>query len=250
MRLRGDPSLKQRPLFIDEAFSIQHALAEYSVPQIQTLMHISEPLAVKTKTTIESWLSNTTPASPAIDSFIGDIYSGLRSDDFNNEDREYANSHLRILSGLYGILRPLDAIHPYRFEMGYRLPLAPHTSMYEFWGNRIAQSLPQNELIVHASSQEYIKVVEPYIDEKRIITPKFLTVHPAKQMPLFVAVHAKIARGAYARWIIKNRIESINDLPLFSDLGYQYDSTQSSPTKPVYIAVEFKGIGLSQRLKV
>lgn len=250
MRQRYDQTHKQNPLFLDEAITIQKALAEYSVPQIQTLMHISKPLAIKTKETITSWLAEKNHASPAIDSFIGDIYSGLRSDDFNEDDREYANSHLRILSGLYGILRPLDTIRPYRFEMGYRLPLALHSMMYEFWGTRIAQTLPQDELIVHASSQEYIKVIEPYIDEKRIIAPTFLTIHPDTLKPIFVAVHAKIARGAYARWIIKNRIESINDLPLFSDLGYQYDSTLSSPSKPVYIAVEFKGLGLSQRLKV
>ena len=99
MRQRDNTTPRQNPLFASDAIAIQQALAEYSVPQIQTLMHISKPLAIKTVETIRSWLAEKYHASPTIDSFIGDIYSGLRSDDFNEDDREYANSHLRILSG-------------------------------------------------------------------------------------------------------------------------------------------------------
>ncbi|MEI6481221.1 MAG: YaaA family protein [Candidatus Saccharibacteria bacterium] len=249
MRNRYSPSNSQTPVFDDDARKMQLALSAKSISEIQTIMHVSKPLAVKTQQLIEDWLNSNPHLSPAMDSFVGDIYSGLRSDDFSEKDRTYANQHLRLLSGLYGILKPLDSIAPYRFEMGYRLPFAPQSTMYDYWGDRIAQTLPAHEIIVNASSHEYIKVIEPFIDASRLITPTFLSNHPKTNTPTFVAVHAKIARGAFARWIVLDRIESVSRFPEFSDLGYVYSEEMSSPNSPVYIAKEFKGLGLSQRLK-
>ena len=249
MRNRSSPSNIQTPVFDDDARKIQLALSAKSISEIQTLMHVSKPLAVKTQQLIEDWLITKPHVSSAMDSFIGDIYSGLRSDDFSEDDRTYANQHLRLLSGLYGILKPLDSIAPYRFEMGYRLPFAPKSTMYEYWGDRIAQKLPAHEIIVNASSQEYIKAIEPFIDVSLLITPTFLSINPKTNAPAFVAVHAKIARGAFARWIILDRIESVSRFPEFLDLGYAYCEEMSSPNNPEYIAEKFKGLGLSQRLK-
>lgn len=249
MRKRDSSGILSKPAFLADADKIQAALHHLSTDEITSLMHVSKPLALKAQQLIADWLICEPHVSPAMDSFIGDIYSGLRSDDFTDDDRTYANKHLRILSGLYGILKPLDSIAPYRFEMGYRLPVAPQSTMYEYWGDRIAKTLPSDELIINASSQEYIKVVEPFIEPSRIITPTFLTSHPTTHKPTFFAVHAKIARGAFARWIILERIESVGHFPDFSDLGYVYSQEMSTPINPVYIAKEFRGIGLSQRLK-
>ena len=184
----------------------------------------------------------------AIDSFIGDIYSGLQAMTLSKVDRYYANDCLVILSGLYGVLRPLDGVHPYRLEMGYKFPDIPYNNLYQFWSDRLAQALPQDRTIINTSSAEYTKAIFPYLPNARIITPKFLTVSPVTHEPTFVTVHAKIARGAFARWLIRNRIEDEASLRNFSELGYRYDPARSTKGEPAFVARTFKGVGLSIRL--
>ena len=118
----------------------------------------------------------------------------------------YADAHLRILSGLYGILRPFDGISPYRLEMGYRLPRGRYANLYRFWGASIAEQLPASGRIVNLAANEYSKAVLPHVDPDRVVTPRFLTVDPASGEPKFVVVHAKIARGAFARWLVTARV--------------------------------------------
>jgi len=130
--------------------------------------------------------------------------------------------------------------------MGYKLP--DGTSMYTFWGNRITALLPvETDAIINLSAVEYTKAILPYTSLP-VVTPKFLTVSPKTGEPTFVTVHAKIARGAFARWLIQNRIEDITQLPDFSDLGYVYEKSLSTPDEPAFVCKEFKGIGLSVRL--
>ncbi len=232
--------------------------------QISSTMHISEALAQKIFRMIHE---DSSASLPALDIFLGDIYSGLQAQSFTPEDRHYANDHLFILSGLYGVLRALDEIQPYRLEMGYKLPGNTHdplrpniTSLYDFWGDKIARQLPKNQPIINLSAVEYTKAVFPYIqgtkkikpldgfENTKIISPKFLTISSKTGEPTFVTVHAKIARGAYARWLIQNRIEDIGKLKDFKELGYKYDEGLSTPELPVFVAKEFKGLGLSVRL--
>lgn len=218
------------------------------VSQLSKIMHISPKLADKTHALISSWEDILDHQRPAIDSFLGDIYSGLQVLDWSAQDRDYADKTLRILSGLYGILRPLDGIYPYRLEMGYKLPDPHFSNLYKYWGDTIATTLPANVPIINLAALEYSKVITPYVDAERIVAPSFLTLNSKTGKPNFVVVHAKIARGAFARWLIKNKITDINQLKNFKDLNYSYDEKQSTKDVPVFVCKTFGGIGLSLRL--
>lgn len=238
----------REPIFIHEANEIIHHLNTLSVDQLMKCMRISHALALKTYDLIASWSARNHYNRQAIDSFLGDIYSGLQVQQWTDSDYQYADLHLRILSGLYGILRPLDGIQPYRLEMGYKLPDSPFNSLYSYWNNKIATSLPQRETIINLAAVEYSKVVTKYISKDAIITPRFLTVNPATLLPAFVAVHAKIARGAFANWLIKNKIDDKNMVVNFNGLGYTYIPDMSSTNEPVFVCKTFRGLGLSVRL--
>lgn len=243
-----DSPVLQQPQLLDKAVQLDTYLKTLSAKQLIKPMNVSTKLASKTHDLIASW--NTEPASQrvAIDSFLGDIYSGLQVPTWSAEDRDYANQTLYILSGLYGIIRPLDGIHPYRLEMGYRLPKKQFANLYDFWGDSIAQTIPSESPIVNLAAVEYSKTVTKYVDESRFVAPSFLTVSPKTGEPTFVVVHAKIARGAFAAWLIKNRITKLEQLKEFNDIGYTYDAALSTPQIPVFVCKDFKGIGLSIRL--
>lgn len=238
-----------------ETLQLVNYLKSLDVEQVKKVMSLSDTKARQTFDLIQSF--NPEGATlPALDIFLGDIYSGMQVSTFTKEDRAYANDNrLFILSGLYGVLKPLDRVQPYRLEMGYKLPGNTHdtsqpdiTSLYTFWGDKIAKRLPVGETIINVSAVEYTKAVFKYLDAPIIITPKFLTVSPKTGQPTFVTVHAKIARGAFARWIIQHRIENPEQLKNFNDIGYVYDTSLSTPDQPVFVAKEFKGLGLSVRL--
>jgi len=234
------------PQLVGDAAKLVGKLRGASTDEIRRIMKISPAKAEDVKRMFESWSSEFSRQVPAIDAFIGDIYSGLQTQEWTDDDRRYAHKHLLILSGLYGALRACDGILPYRLEMGYKLP--DGTSMYEFWSDKIAALLPKStDCIINLSAVEYTKAVLPYSGAS-VITPKFLTVSPKSGEPTFVTVHAKIARGAFARWLIQNKIEDISRLSEFSDLGYLYDKSLSTSSEPVFVCSEFKGIGLSVRL--
>jgi cytoplasmic iron level regulating protein YaaA (DUF328/UPF0246 family) len=237
------------PELLNKTADLAAYLKTLSSKQLASIMKISPALAAKTHEVIADWNTTSEHQSPAIDSFVGDIYSGLRASTLSTADRNYANEHLRILSGLYGILRPYDGITPYRFEMGYRVPNSKYKNLYEFWGESIAKALPENELIMNLAAVEYSKAVLPFVDASRVITPRFLTIDPTTGEPKFVVVHAKIARGAFARWLITSRIDSADMLHEFADIGYRYDVALSTPREPVFVCTEFGGKGLSMRLQ-
>ncbi len=234
------------PVFQQESEELTDYIQELTVAELQKTMHISEKLAVEVENLYLDRLE--LPASAASEVFRGDIYSGLRALEWNDAEKEFAQKHLRILSGLYGVLRPFDAIQPYRLELGYKLPDPRYRDLYNFWSDRIAESLPSDGPIINVTSDEYAKVVLPFVDPSRLITPVFLTQKAANKEPEFVVVHSKIARGAYARWMIKRGVPTVDKLEDFNDLGYVYDAERSKPTQPVYVCQEFGGIGLSQRL--
>ena len=138
---------------------------------------------------------------------------------------------------------------PYRLEMGYRLNGNGFKNLYDFWRDKLAKTLPTSGKIINVSADEYTKAILPYVDKNRVITPKFLTVSPKTGVPTFVVVHAKIARGAFANWLIKQKAEDSLDLKKFDDLGYKYSKELSTHQQPVYVCQIFGGIGLSVRLK-
>jgi len=239
----------QKPQLLDKVTVLSDYLKTLPPNQLAKTMQISAKLAGKTHDLIASWTAVTSCQRPAIDSFLGDIYSGLQVPNWSDEDRVYANDSLRILSGLYGILRPLDAIYPYRLEMGYRLPDKKFAILYNYWGDSVYETLKRDGLIINLAALEYSKIVTDYVDQTRIIAPSFLTINQMTNRPTFVVVHAKIARGALANWLIKNRITDARQLQDFHDLGYKYDNKLSTPSIPIFVCREFGGLGLSIRLK-
>lgn len=241
-------ALQPQPHLLERAVELDTHLKTLSPHKLAKVMNISSGLSLKTHDLIAQWTAAPHNQRPAIDSFLGDIYSGIQINTWSSEDREYANKHLRILSGLYGILKPMDGICPYRLEMGYKLPKKPYANLYEYWGNSIAATLPKTGPIINLAAVEYSKTVTPFVDPARIITPVFRTISPKTGQPEFVTVHAKIARGAFARWLIINRIEDTTELEKFADIGYRYDKATSTLLAPVFVAQEFGGKGLSMRL--
>lgn len=238
----------QQPVLIAKTLELDRYLKSLSVSEIAKTMKISDKLASTTQSLIAGWTDDSTCQRPAVDSFLGDIYSGLQVATWTEADRQYANETLRILSGLYGILRPLDGIYPYRLEMGYRLPDTRYKNLYDFWGDSVAATIPQSETIINLAAVEYSRLVTKYHDSQRIVTPEFLTINPKTHEPGFVVVHTKIARGAFASWLIKNRITNPADCKKFNELNYRFDKELSTPEKPVFVCETFGGIGLSVRL--
>ena len=234
------------PRFKQEADELTDYLQELTIDEYQKVMHISQPLAVRVEDMYLSRLE--APLSAAVETFRGDIYSGLRSLEWSDDEKAFAQKNLKILSGLYGVLKPYDAIQPYRLELGYRLPDSRYTDLYAYWSDLIAESLPADGPIINVTSNEYAKVVLPFLDASRLITPVFLTQKTPSSEPEFVVVHAKIARGAYARWLITRGIPTVDGLEKFNDLGYVFNGERSTPSQPVYVCQDFGGIGLSQRL--
>lgn len=247
-RLAASYQTDQLPELSESAAGLAHYLAGLSVRQLANTMNVSETLAQAVRDLYAGWNQDPDAQRVAIHSFAGDIYSGLQIASWSNADLTYAEQCLRILSGLYGVLRPLDGIMPYRLELGYRLPDEPYRNLYTFWAARAAAVLPADKLIVDLTAKEYSKLVLPYRKQSTVITPKFLTVSPKTSQPTFVVVHAKIARGALAAWLVKNRITNPAELTGFSDLGYVYDQALSTAQQPVFVCRQFGGLGLSVRL--
>lgn len=244
----GAPLPYSEPRFLSQARELAVYLRTLSLEDIARVMKLSEKKAAETKELIDAWSTDPARSLPAIDAFIGDIYSGLQVQTLSEADRAYAHEHLVVLSGLYGGLRALDSVAPYRLEMGYRLTKEPYRNLYAFWGDTISQLVSSSTAcVINLSALEYTKALLPYL-EVPVIAPKFMTVSPKTGEPTFVVVHAKIARGAFARWLLVNRVDDIAQLPDFTDLGYEYSAALSTPEEPVFVCQKFGGLGLSVRL--
>lgn len=235
----------RQPQLLKKAERLANYLKTLSVPELGQCMKISSALAQKTQGLLGDWSTEPESQTMAMDSFLGDIYSGLQVPGFSQSDRTYADKVLRILSGLYGILRPGDGICPYRLEMGYKLPEPEFSNLYKYWGKSVAECLPGAGLVLNLAAEEYFNVVAPFLDGARVVTPKFLTVNPKTGEPSFVVVHAKVARGAFARWLIQHRIEDAALFVNFQEIGYRYDKSLSTKQAPVFVCKEFGGKGLS-----
>lgn len=234
------------PLFMKQATYLNDILAHMDAPALARLMAINEKLASSVEERIANWSNG--EGTAAVLTFRGDIYSGLAAATWNKDDAAFAQDHLLILSGLYGLLRPFDKIKPYRLEMGYKLRLADSTMLDVFWENQLVGAVDTSDWFVNLTSKEYYKVVEKQLCTARVISPKFLTVHPTTKMPVFVTVHAKIARGSFAHWLIKNKIDDPAKLSAYNELGYVYDTERSTEHEPVFVCHSFGGIGMSVRL--
>jgi cytoplasmic iron level regulating protein YaaA (DUF328/UPF0246 family) len=218
--------LKDSELLIKE-------LRKFNSKNIQEMMAVSENIA---KLNVDRFKTFNTPftkknAKQAIFAFKGDVYGGLDLAAFNEEDYQYAQDHLRILSGLYGCLRPMDLIQPYRLEMKTRLKNERGENLYQFWGDRITKSLnkelkkQQEPVLVNLASNEYFKSVKPKLLDGRLLNINFKETKNGKTR--VVAIFAKRARGMMADYIIRNRIERAEDLKKFNLDGYKFNRALS-----------------------
>lgn len=236
-----------KPELLEDSKQLAEYLKTLDIKRIKDTMKVSDKLAEEVKTIIDSW--GKSKSGSAMFTFRGDIYSGLQVDSFDKKDIEFAQKHLLIFSGLYGILKPLDEVSPYRLEMGYKLPNKKYSSLYKYWGDKLSTLINKKDLVINLTSVEYGKVIIPKLDKNKIITPVFYTYSPSTHKNTTVAVHSKIARGAFAHWLLKNRANNDIDVTKFNEIGYRYEPRLSLPNSPTFVCHEFGGKGLSVRLK-
>jgi cytoplasmic iron level regulating protein YaaA (DUF328/UPF0246 family) len=222
-----------KPADLKESELLVNELRKINSKQLQEMMAISENIA---KLNVERYKSFSTPfttknAKQAVFAFKGDVYSGLDLENFTEDDYVYAQDHLRILSGLYGCLRPLDLIQPYRLEMKTRLKNDRGENLYQFWGDRITESLnkelkkQKEPVLVNLASNEYFKSVKPKLLEGRLLNINFKETKDGKTR--VVAVFAKRARGLMTDYIIRHRIEKPEDIKKFKMAGYKFNQQLS-----------------------
>lgn len=243
-RLDWDPVAgvdQTAPAFPDDAVKLAKAAGRLSQTDLQKLMAISADLAKLNQRRFRDFAQAPGPEQtrPAAWAFAGDTYQGLEIATMDADARRWADDHLRILSGLYGLLAPRDGIQPYRLEMGSRLKTRAGANLYAYWGDRIARALNAQaaavgtDLLVNCASQEYFGAVDRDALGVRVITPVFMEEKP--QGPKIVSFSAKRARGAMARFICEHRLADPEALKGFDTGGYVWDAERSSAAEPVFI---------------
>ncbi|WP_320176727.1 peroxide stress protein YaaA [Roseovarius pacificus] len=226
-----------RPAFQAQADELAKVAQGLSVDDLQNLMKISENLAKLNRDRFSDF--GEMQDKPAALAFAGDTYQGLEAASLDDDEMMWAQDHFRILSGLYGLLRPLDAIQPYRLEMGSRLKTAKGKTLYDYWGDTIARALNEQaqaikaEVLVNCASQEYFGAVDLSALNLQVVTPVFMEEKPGG--PKIVSFYAKRARGAMARYIIQRRLTDPEALTEFDTGGYRYVPDISEPDKPVFV---------------
>ncbi len=229
-----------KPALLKDSRLLIERLRELSPQELSSLMSISPRLADENHQRYLAWRTPFTPANAkqAVLMFQGDVYQGLDASSYAEADFEFAQDHLRILSGLYGVLRPLDLIQPYRLEMGSRLTTSRGSNLYEFWGDKITRNLNKalpaqgDDVLVNLASNEYFKSVLTERLKGRVITPVF----KEKKNGGFkvIGMFAKKARGLMSSYIIKNRLMGVEDIKNFDGSGYRYDKRHSSEGEWVF----------------
>lgn len=228
------------PEFVSESAKLIADLKKLAPQQVADLMGLSDQLAVLNVGRYRDWSKKFTDknSKPAIYAFDGDVYDGFDVKSLNTKAVDFAQEHIRILSGLYGALRPLDLMQPYRLEMGTAFKNARGKDLYAFWGERVTDSLKQvlekqkKPLLLNLASEEYFKVLQPKKLDCPVIAPVFQDEKDGKYK--IISFYAKRARGLMARYVVENRITESADLKGFNLDGYKYDAAQSKPDKPVF----------------
>lgn len=221
------------PDYLDDSAELIHRMREFSSLDISELMKVSSKIAELNFDRYESWNKNFNEknAKQAVLAFKGDVYTGLDAESFSAKDFKFAQSHLRILSGLYGLLRPLDLMQPYRLEMGTRLSNERGKNLYEFWGSEVTEGLnaqlkkTKSEHLINLASNEYFKVVKPRELNGDIVTPAFKEFKNGDYK--MIGFYAKKARGLLSRYIIQNQLSDIEDIKSFDVEGYQFNKKLS-----------------------
>ena len=229
------------PQFKEEVFELVANLQKLSKSELAQLMKLSDKLAELNFHRYQNFEDdfNMSNSKPAIYAFKGDTYVGLDADSFSEEDIKYASEHLRILSGLYGLLRPLDLMQPYRLEMGTKFPNNKGEDLYDFWQGIITDSLNSEleqhstKILLNLASNEYIKAINKSSLQAKFVTAHFKVIKNG--VPKTIGIFAKRARGSMARYIIKNKIDDIEAIKEFSIDGYKYQNDLSDSNNIIFI---------------
>jgi cytoplasmic iron level regulating protein YaaA (DUF328/UPF0246 family) len=229
-----------QPLFVEQSKALIKVLKTKSAEDVAELMSLSAALSELNVSRYREWKPVFTQenARPAALAFNGDVYEGLEAPTLSAAQLDWAQEHIAILSGLYGVLRPLDLMQPYRLEMGTKLVTPKGKNLYEFWGNRISAYLNErvatqrSKVIVNLASEEYFKAV----DLKALKAPVVQCVFQEAKADgwKIVSFYAKRARGLMARYVIQNKIANPDGLQGFDTEGYRYDASASSPEKLIF----------------
>lgn len=232
------------PAMLDHSAELVSVMAKKSPNEISSMMGVSPQLGELNFERFQDWHRPFTPenARAALLAFAGDVYTGMDApNSFSERDFTHAQKTLRILSGLYGVLRPLDLMQPYRLEMGSKLTTDRGRTLYDFWGSRVSEQLnsavdasPGAKVLVNLASNEYFSAVDQSTLEAPIVAPVFLDAKGDAEYKI-VSFFAKRARGSMSAWIIQNRITTRKALVEFDGDGYRYDADRSGPDRPVFI---------------
>lgn len=234
--------MSSNPQFPEQTKSLVDIMKTKTQSQIASLMGLSAELSRLNYERYQAYNTETMPdvsAYPAIHFFQGDVYQTLEAQHWSEDTMVFAQSHLLVLSGLYGLLRPLDLIQPYRLEMGTRLSNPRGNNLYDFWGDIVTNAINQqlshddNPTLINLASNEYASVVKMEKIDYPCLSITFKEEKDGKQK--VIGIHAKKARGAMARFIMTEQIESIDRLSSFSQRGYEFDETQSHDHELVFV---------------
>ncbi|MXP10248.1 peroxide stress protein YaaA [Pseudoblastomonas halimionae] len=229
-----------RPRLAEDTRAIAAVAKEQSAADLKRLMRISDKLAELNAERFRAFDPNgrSNSATPAGLTFDGDVYWGLEAKSMDTDTLAYAQDHLRILSGLYGLLRPMDGIQPYRLEMGTKMKNPRGKSLYDFWGSTIARTIDDDlsghgeRTVVNLASNEYFGAVDTAALDAKVVTANFLNVKDGEARALMY--HVKFGRGLMARWIMQNRVDRAEGLKDFDAEGYKLDAKASSETELVF----------------
>ncbi|MEP5731503.1 MAG: peroxide stress protein YaaA [Sulfitobacter sp.] len=232
-----------QPDFQQDAIRLAKTARNLTLGKLKALMDLSDDLARLNRDRFQAFAAepNDETVRPAALAFAGDTYQGLEAGSLDKDEMAWAQDHLRILSGLYGVLRPLDAIQPYRLEMGSRLKTRRGTNLYDYWRDALSKALNDqakavnSDVLINCASQEYFGAVAPKALKLRVITPQFLEDKHDGKGPKIVSFFAKKARGSMARFIIQNRLNDAEAIKDFDLGGYAYQAERSTPDKPHFV---------------
>ena len=226
------------PQFIDKAIQINNSIKDLSAPDLSKLMTISPKLSDLNWLRNQDFQKNNSKAKQAIFAFNGDVYDGIDANTISSSNHRKLQNTLRILSGLYGILKPFDKIKPYRLEMGTKISIDESKNLYDFWKMNVTDSIlkeiREEEIIVNLASNEYFSVIDSSLINNKIITPQFKDFKNGKLK--IISFYAKKARGLMTRFLIDNDIQSSSDIENFNSSGYTFSLAETSETSsPVFV---------------
>lgn len=233
-----------QPVFLEQAADLVDVLKQYSPDELRQLMKLSPKLSDLNAGRFHQWQLPFTKdnAKAAILAFKGDVYTGLDAESLSEEQLAFAQQHVRILSGLYGVLKPLDLIQAYRLEMGTKLPTSKGKNLYEYWGNTLTDALNKevknsgSDCIVNLASNEYFSAVNTKLLNADLVTPVFKDEKNGQYK--IISFYAKKARGMMTRWLLENKLNSAEQLVEFNVAGYRFSEEDSKKNNPVFKRAE------------